>query len=178
MHSPSSPITSFRAGLSALSLSEQKAIFDCLPAAVQFSLWQDRLLEGASELSDSSQCKLLRELSDILSPESYSDQERNQTAIAQIDGMSELVERVFPDHSVYQKYTQRLGDNACETTTIEQEEDALPTCTCSSSRSCMLRHNDCGAIQECLAGGCNPTVRGCGILWLQACDGLCTGNWC
>ncbi|SMO57582.1 bacteriocin fulvocin C-related protein [Ruegeria faecimaris] len=178
MYNPVSSISKFRIGLSALNIAEQKSIFDCLPATVQAAVWQDRLSEGIAALSDRSQCRLLSELQDLLNPDCYSEDKANHTATSRLEELSPVIEKVFPDHSVFHKYTQQLGDNACESPIIEIAKGAPPTCTCSSSRSCMWWHNDCGAMQECLAGGCKKTNVGCGVLWLQTCDGLCTGNWC
>jgi len=178
MHLPTSPLSTFRAGLAGLSMAEQKAVFDCLPGAFQAALWQDRLRDGIETVRDKAQRAVLSDLHDALTPDSYADEKANKAANDHIAGLESRIEQVFPDHSVFEAYTQRLGDEACPEEVIPVVKGALPTCTCSSARSCLLRHNDCGALRECNLGGCNPTRLGCGVLWLQACDGLCSGQWC
>ena len=173
-----SPISTFRAGLAALSLGEQKQVFDALPGIFQAALWQDRLREGMAAVHDKAQARIFSDLCDVLSPESYSDKKKNGTVVKYIDDLAPRIEQLFPDQSGFQKYTQQLGDDPCKEDTVVKAGGGLPTCVCSSDRSCMLRSNDCGALLECLAGGCIQTARGCGILWLQACDGLCTGDFC
>lgn len=174
----STPISTFRAGLSGLSLGEQKQIFDALPDVFQAALWQDRLREGMAAIDDRAQGRTFAELCDLLSPDSYSDDEKNKAAVGYIDELAPRIEQLFPDQSLFQKYTQTLGDNHCPEDTVEKAKGGVPTCTCSSDRSCLLRSNDCGALLECKKGYCNKTRWGCGVLWLQSCDGLCTGDFC
>lgn len=174
----SSPVSTFRAGLAALSLSDQKRIFDSLPDDVQAALWQDRLREGMAATHDKAQGRTFSELCDLLSPDSYSDAKKNKAATGYIDDLAPRIEQLFPDQSVFQKYTQTLGDHPCPEDMIAKGKGGVPTCTCSSDRSCLLRSNDCGALLECKKGYCTPTRWGCGVLWLQSCDGLCTGDFC
>lgn len=174
----SNPISSFRHGLSTLSLEEQKLAFNCLPDAFQAALWKDRLQLGIETVRDKAQKKLFGLLADLITPESYSVDKRNSAAQREIDEMEKQIEQVFPDHTVFERFTQFLGDAPCPEETIKMGKKTKPTCTCSTSRSCLLRHNDCGALTECLPGGCTKTNWGCGIAWLQSCDGLCTGKFC
>lgn len=172
------PIATLRAGLAALNIEEQKTVFDALPAIFQAALWQDRLREGMSVVHDKAQFKILSNLCDLLSSDGYSDAKENEAAKKYIDELTPRIEQVFPDQSLFQRYTQYLGDKPCIDETVVKGKGGLPTCVCSSDRSCMLRHNDCGALLECLTGNCTRTRVGCGILWLQSCDGLCTGDFC
>ena len=169
-------LRTFRIGVSALSQGEQKQLFNLLPGAFQAALWQDRLNEGIGNVCDKGQAKILENLRDRLSPNSYSDEENNSDMLNYLDESAKYIVEVFPDFSVFQRYTQHLGDDPCKTEIVRQPGGLLPTCTCSSSRSGQLRHNDCGALIGCHAGNCTPTRWGCGILWLQSCDGLCTGK--
>ncbi len=170
-------LITFRNGLAALSLGEQKLIFDRLPDAYQAALWQDRLNEGIEALRDKGQKAVLSDLRERLAPDSYSNARKNKAAVSYIDKMAPQVNKLFPDFTVFERYTQYLGDVSCEDAVIQQKGGrVLPTCTCSSAQSGMLRSNDCGALMECRAGGCAPTRWGCGFLWLQSCDGLCTGK--
>lgn len=167
----------FRNGLAALSLGEQKLIFSGLPDAFQAALWKDRLREGIECVHDKGQKAILTDLSDRLSPESYSDRKKNKAMIRYIEKMAPKVEQVFPDFALFQKYTQYLGDDHCKSPVIQVGGGGLPDCTCTSAYSGFLRGNDCGALMECLAGGCKPTFWGCGTLGLRSCDGLCTGQF-
>ncbi|BCH29924.1 hypothetical protein MesoLjLc_18540 [Mesorhizobium sp. L-8-10] len=169
-------LTTFRNGLAALSLGEQKLIFDGLPAAYQAALWQDRLREGIEAVYDKGQKATLSDLAERLRPESYSDPKKNKAAVAYIDKLAPRLEKLFPDFTLLQKYTQYLGDGACKSPVIMQAGGALPACECRSADSGLLRGNPCGALIQCRAGGCTP-VRGCGFFWLQICDGLCTGQF-
>jgi hypothetical protein len=173
----SDSLTIFRIGLVALGLGEQKQIFDRLPDAYQAALWQDRLREGIEAVCDRGQKAALSDLRERLRPESYSDQKKNKASVAYIDKMERRLEQLFPDFTVLQKYTHYLGDDSCRSQVIQQGGGALPSCVCLSSDSGALRGNPCGALMQCRAGGCAPTRWGCGFLWLQGCDGLCTGRF-
>ena len=120
MSDTSSYLTTFRTGLAALSLGEQKQIFDGLPDAYQAALWQDRLREGIEAVYDKGQKAVLSDSSDRLRPESYSDPKRNKAAVAYIDKIAPRLQQLFPDFAVLQKYTQYLGDDPCKSQVIQQ----------------------------------------------------------
>ncbi len=168
-------ITKFRRGLAGLSLGDQKRIFDTLPDDIQSALWLDRLQEGIETVHDKGQKTLLGNLCDLLSPDAYSDPKENKAATAAIDKMQPLIQRLFPDFKVFNRYTEYLGDDPCPPS-MAPKGGGRKQCECSSANSGALFCNDCGGLMECRKGNCAPSNWGCGCLWLQACDGLCTGR--
>jgi hypothetical protein len=170
-------LTAFRQGLGALSLPEQRLIFNSLPDVYQAALWQDRLLEGASEAEDAGQKALFLDLREHVNHKCYASEAHNKAVLAHIEELTPKIAELFPNFTVFNRFTQRLTDEACPEEVVAQPAGATPFCSCASANSGQLRSNDCGALMECKPGGCTPTMFGCGLLWLQSCTGLCTGKF-
>ena len=167
----------FRLSLARLSLGEQKSIFNVLPATFKAALWQDRLKEGIKMISDEHQEGFLLDVLINVTPEAYSDPETTLNCQQKLIDAAEKAQEVFDDPDWYGRLITTLGDGPYPSTAVVKTT-GLAKCTCSSAFSGGIRgSNDCAALTECKAGGCIPSTRGCGAIWLYSCDVLCTGEF-
>jgi hypothetical protein len=164
--------------MAGLSIRDQKALFIGMEPAMRLSLWQDRLSAAVKETSSRKQKAVLRNISAQLDEKLFSD--LNETALRKFGSFwsrySEEAYQAFePKSKALDAILTRLGTGKAAAPLPTKK--ARPSCTCASANNGDLRNNDCGGLSNaCQTGACTPTRWGCGYLWLQGCDGLCTGE--
>jgi len=146
--------------------------------AMRLALWQDRLSAAVKETTSKKRKAVLRDIAAQLDEKLFSD--LNKTALKKFGSFwsrySEKAYQAFePNAEALEAILTRLGTG--KTAAPLPTKKARPSCICASANNGDLRNNDCGGLSNaCQTGACIPTRWGCGYLWLQGCDGLCTGE--
>lgn len=156
--------------LSRYRVVYRRAAFRLLPAAQKRALWLEQMHAfQASHDLNTAQVALIDDASDFLSTayEGPLDQTRYAALTAQVAALfvSTADRRVFT----------RLGP--ADTAPVSLVALVVPVLRADSCECKMDADNwidDCGDQSVCGGGsGCEPTSVGCGVWWVQSCDGHC-----
>jgi hypothetical protein len=146
--------------------------------SLQCALWKDRIATAIADSATEDQKRILQQIHDLLTPSLYRD-----TGSAERMAEGSPYRRILilidsttstfgADSTRFFSILTTLGP-ATEAPIADETE--IKDCNCSTDRNGMLRANDCGALSRaCQIVPCIPG-RGCGVLWLNLCDGCCNG---
>ena len=175
-----SAVTRLRLSLGNLHINDQKSIFKGMKPGIRCAIWQDRLARAMDSV-DGGQRDILKKIHDNLTPELYT----GDTSTAQgtpASASSEIINLVDEAALIFGKDSTKLfiilTTLAGHVTTSEIESGSqTPDCNCNIGRNGMLRSNDCGSLSRaCQTVSCITSVVGCGVMWLNACNGCCNGQ--
>ena len=164
--SKSTPIAEFRHGLIQLNESDQKAIFDGLPAQVKVELWKDRLNESMKSSLTDKQKELLKQLSDHLSVSIYDSVAGNDFRSFAL-GWYEKARNEFKndDSTKLTDACMRLGPGNNNPPILQQ---GLQACDCDPTNN----FHTCSLFANCLARSVCKANR-CGFFWAYYCSEMC-----
>lgn len=147
-----------------LSPDQAKAAYADLTPAQRREVWRYKWLSIKSDRLTAAQNAALKTAIDSLDQLHFDGKESTESLAAAHSAASEVLRQFDKKSGLATTLFSSLGNIAV----IEAKQASM-----FASCSCFINNDFCWGAPVCIGGGCTPRSIGCGIGWVQPCDGEC-----